>query len=87
MYILNITLCSCNLTGLLLVWMQVYPQILRFYFNFSAMLSDVPHDSEADIVSEPYDNINDCEEEPDFVPIGKSNLLVKISPLDGNHLV
>ena len=51
------------------------------------MLSDVPHDSEADIVSEPYDNINDCEEEPDFVPIGKSNLLVKISPLDGNHLV
>ena len=87
MYILNITLCSCNLTGLSLVWMQVYPQILRFYFNFSAMLSDVPHDSEADIVSEPYDNINDCEEEPDFVPIGKSNLLVKISPLDGNHLV
>ena len=62
-------------------------QILRFYFNFSAMLSDVPHDSEADIVSEPYDNINDCEEEPDFVPIGKSNFLVKISPLDGNHLV
>ena len=51
------------------------------------MLSDVPHDSEADIVSEPYDNINDCEEEPDFVPIGKSNFLVKISPLDGNHLV
>ena len=34
------------------------------------MLSDVPHDSEADIVSEPYDNINDCEEEPDLVPIG-----------------
>jgi len=40
--------------------------------QFCAMLSDVPHDSEADIVSEPYDNINDCEEEPDFVPIDMS---------------
>jgi len=39
--------------------------------QFSAMLSDVPHDSEPEFGTEPYE-IEDCEEEPDFVPIDMS---------------
>ena len=43
-----------------------------FFFNYSAMLSDVPHDSETEFGADPYEIEDDLEEEPDFVPIDMS---------------
>lgn len=40
--------------------------------QFSAMLSDVPHDSETEFGADPYEIEDDLEEEPDFVPIDMS---------------
>ena len=43
-----------------------------FFFYYSAMLSDVPHDSETEFGADPYEIEDDLEEEPDFVPIDMS---------------